>query len=275
MTPNHASSIAVVRMLAWRELVRFFRQRHRVVGALGQPLIFWILFGAGLSRSFRMGEAGDGPSFSEYYFPGTLMLTLLFTAIFATISIIEDRREGFLQGVLVAPVARWSIVAGKVGGGVAIALIHGVVYLAFGLTLHLNKNIGDWLQLAGLLVISAWAMTCLGFVIAWRLDSTQGFHAVMNLLLMPMWLLSGAFFPLPSLLGGESLGQVALHWLMRLNPLTYCVAGVRRLWGAAELPTGFYQPSLATAWIVAIVFALAMQALAVAVTAKRSKGDWQ
>ena len=97
----------------------------------------------------------------------------------------------------------------------------------------------------------------------------------MNLVLMPMWLLSGAFFPLPSLSGGESLGQVALHWLMRLNPLTYCVAGVRRLWGAGELPTGFYQPTQPTAWIVAILFAVLLQVAAVAVCAKRSKGDWQ
>lgn len=95
------------RTLCWREIVRFFRQRNRVIGALGQPILFWLLFGTGLSRSFRMSPgAENGQSFLQYYLPGTLVLILLFTAIFATISIIEDRREGFLQSVLVAPVPR-------------------------------------------------------------------------------------------------------------------------------------------------------------------------
>ena len=85
--------------LCWRECVRFFRQRNRVIGAVGQPILFWLLFGAGMNQMFQVQQQ----SFSEYYFPGTMVLILLFTAIFATISIIEDRREGFLQSVLVAP----------------------------------------------------------------------------------------------------------------------------------------------------------------------------
>ncbi|MFM7845419.1 MAG: ABC transporter permease, partial [Planctomycetota bacterium] len=119
MNPNaKPSPLPLILMLAWRELARFLRQRHRVIGAVGQPLLFWILFGAGLQRSFRLTTDGEGgPNFMEYYFPGTLMLTLLFTAIFATISLIEDRREGFLQAVLVAPVPRWAMVVGKVLGG--------------------------------------------------------------------------------------------------------------------------------------------------------------
>ena len=108
-----------------RELVRFFRQRNRVFGALGQPIIFWLLFGAGLQR--------EQPTLDyAHFFPGTLVMILLFTAIFATISIIEDRREGFLQGVLVAPVPRWSMVLGKVLGGAAIAMLQGLVFLLLG-----------------------------------------------------------------------------------------------------------------------------------------------
>src|SRR3954466_12373933 len=113
----------VVATLCQRELVRFFRQKNRVFGALGQPIIFWILFGAGL-KSNQLDYA--------HFFPGTLVMILLFTAIFATISIIEDRREGFLQGVLVAPVPRWSMVLGKVLGGAAIAMIQGLLFLALG-----------------------------------------------------------------------------------------------------------------------------------------------
>ena len=102
----------VVGTLGWREIIRFFRQRNRVIGAVGQPILFWLLFGAGLQKSFSLSAAGaSGQSFLEYYFPGSLMLVLMFTAIFATISIIEDRKEGFLQSVLVAPVqsgaGRW------------------------------------------------------------------------------------------------------------------------------------------------------------------------
>src|SRR6266566_1882781 len=110
----------VVGTLCERELVRFFRQKNRVFGALGQPIIFWLLFGAGL-RSNNLGYA--------HFFPGTLVMILLFTAIFATISIIEDRREGFLQGVLVAPIPRQTIVLGKVLGGTILAAGQGLIFL--------------------------------------------------------------------------------------------------------------------------------------------------
>src|SRR3954465_575513 len=113
----------VVGTLCQRELVRFFRQKNRVFGALGQPIIFWLLFGAGL-KSNNLDYA--------HFFPGTLVMILLFTAIFATISIIEDRREGFLQGVLVAPIPRWSMGLGKVLGGATIAMVQGIMCLALG-----------------------------------------------------------------------------------------------------------------------------------------------
>ena len=121
----------VIFTLSQRELVRFFRQRNRVFGALGQPIIFWLLFGAGLGTA-RVGSGPDGRLDYSHFFPGTLVMILLFTAIFATISIIEDRREGFLQGVLVAPVPRWSMVLGKVLGGAAIAMLQGLVFLFLG-----------------------------------------------------------------------------------------------------------------------------------------------
>ena len=99
-----SAGIFTVRALCWREMIRFFRQRNRVVGAIGQPIVFWLLFGAGLRQSYRLSESGEaGQTALEYLFPGSLVLILLFTAIFATISIIEDRKEGFLQAVLVAP----------------------------------------------------------------------------------------------------------------------------------------------------------------------------
>ncbi len=152
-------------LAAWtlcrREWVRFVRQRNRVFGAIGQPLIFWLLFGAGFGPSFQTGaNSTGGLSYREYFFPGTLVLILLFTAIFATISIIEDRREGFLQSVLVAPIPRWSMVLGKLLGGTLIAVAQGSLFLLLGL--HAGICISAPLALAA---IVAWM-----FVVALSLD---------------------------------------------------------------------------------------------------------
>jgi ABC-2 type transport system permease protein len=196
-------------------------------------------------------------------------MILLFTAIFATISIIEDRREGFLQGVLVAPVPRWSMVLGKVLGGSAIAMIQGLIFLALG---WLADNLG-WFQVISptftgligailmILVVSI-ALTALGFLIAWRMDSTQGFHAIMSVFLLPMWLLSGAFFP--SNVGG------LLGWIVRVNPLTYGVAGLRHYLQNGADPA---LPSLAACWLVSLVFAGMMLAAAWWIAGTRSTAD--
>src|SRR3954465_12100543 len=152
----------VVGTLCQRELVRFFRQKNRVFGALGQPIIFWLLFGAGL-KSNNLDYA--------HFFPGTLVMILLFTAIFATISIIEDRREGFLQGVLVAPIPRWSMVLGKVLGGTAIAMLQGTVFLLLGLIASklgwfdvIQPTVTGFLAALLLMFVVSVALTGLGFL---------------------------------------------------------------------------------------------------------------
>ena len=250
--------------LARREWVRFIRQRNRVFGAIGQPIIFWLLFGAGLGPSFRWTAAAGDMSYREYFFPGTLILILLFTAIFTTISIIEDRREGFLQSVLVAPVPRWATVLGKLLGGTLIALAQGMLFLLLAPTLGLSLTPLSLLSATAFLFAVAFGLTGLGFVLAWRLDSTQGFHAVMSVLLMPMWLLSGAFFPAES---------GVLGWIVRLNPLTYGVAGLRQMlyWGSETPPTGM--PSLALCWGVTLAFALLTFAAAWHTAGRRTTGD--
>jgi ABC-2 type transport system permease protein len=260
--------------LCWREMVRFFRQRNRVVGAVGQPVLFWLLFGVGLKSSFELSAAGEsGQSFLEYYFPGTLVLILLFTAIFTTISIIEDRREGFLQSVLVAPIPRWSMVLGKIGGGTLIALLQGLIFLLLALTLEVRFELLGLLLLVGFLLVAAIGLTGLGFVIAWKMESTQGFHAIMSLVLLPMWLLSGAFFPVPALTDQATWSQVVLHWGMRVNPVTYIVAGVRRSL-FDQLPTNvIYSPNLEVCWGVTLGFALLMFLLAIKISAQRTSGD--
>ena len=259
--------------LCRREVVRFLRQPNRVVGALGQPLVFWLLLGAGLQRSFRMEDSAE-LSFLEYYFPGTIVLILLFTAIFATISIIEDRREGFLQAVLVAPVPRWSMVLGKVMGGALIAATQGMLFLLLAPLVDIELTIGRFCGAALLLLIASIGLTALGFVIAWRMESTQGFHAIMNLALMPMWLLSGAFFPVPALTAGSDVGQWLLHWIMRLNPVTYCVAGLRHILYDVEIGRDFWSPASAwICWLITLAFTLVIFIAAVRMSRQRIQGD--
>ncbi len=243
--------------LAERELVRFFRQRNRVFGALGQPIIFWLLF----SEGFRGSDLNYA-----HFFPGALVMILLFTAIFATISIIEDRNEGFLQSVLVSPAPRWAMVLGKVLGGAAIAMLQGLLFLVLGAaTLGLVSSVADVLLAIVLMAIIAVALTALGFSIAWRMESTHAFHAIMSVFLLPMWLLSGAFFPA----GGEGL----LAWVVRLNPLTYGVAGLRHDLKLSGTATVDALPAPAVCWIVTLAFAAAMLALAWRVASTRTAGD--
>lgn len=241
-----------------RELVRFFRQPSRIAGAAGSPLIFWILIGSGLSGSFRLPGGPADLDYLEYFFPGTMVLTLLFAAIFSTISVIEDRNQGFLQGVLVAPVPRAAIAAGKVLGGATLAWMQSVVFLALAPLSGIRLTVPSALAAAGVLAVLGIALTAVGFAFAWRVDSVQGFHAVMNLLLVPMWLLSGAFFPLS---GAPSW----LELLMKLNPLTYGVAALRwALYGSAEsVGPGLPGPAAALAvTLAAAVLAFGLDLLA-------------
>ena len=264
---------AVVYHLCWRELVRFFRQRNRVIGSIGTPLVMWIIFGLGLDRSFSAGtSSGAAPGFLHYYFPGSLVLILMFTAIFTSISIIEDRREGFLQSVLVSPVSRSSMVLGKVLGGAIIALIQALLFLSVALFLDVSWSPGRFLALLVLLFAAALMMTSLGFVFAWRMESTQGFHAIMNLVLMPMWLMSGSFFPVPAL-ANSSVAQMAVHWCMRMNPLTYVVALVRELLYAQPLGKEYWTASTNTNTIVVVAGLILFFTMAVRISRTRVSGD--
>ncbi len=268
-----ARSLLPVYTLAKRELVRFFRQRTRIIGALGQPVVFWVLFGAGLRGT-------TGPQWSEggyqaYFFPGIAVLVVLFTAIFSTISIIEDRREGFLQGVLAAPVPRVSIVFGKLAGGAILAVLQAGLFLLIGPALNL-LGLAPTMELAvtpvgvigtvGFLGLLSLALVALGFCIAWPMDSTQGFHAIMSVFLMPMWLLSGAFFP--------ATGSGWLTAVVRANPLTYGVAGLRRLLnGEVTGPALPGYPSMAVCLTVTAAFGLGCTLLAVWLTGRRASPD--
>ncbi|HLG42163.1 MAG TPA: DUF420 domain-containing protein, partial [Planctomycetota bacterium] len=169
-----------------------------------------------------------------------------FTAILSTISIIEDRREGFLQSVLASPASRAAIVMGKMLGGTSVAVIQGALFLLLAPTVGVSLTIGSFLASAAVLGLVAFALTGLGFVIAWRMDSTQGFHAIMNLFLMPMWFLSGAVFP-------EAGAPGWMAALIKANPLTYGVSALRAalageaMWAPAAITAAFGVVTLAAA----------------------------
>ncbi len=243
---GHAAQ--AIEALWWRDIVRFYRQRSRIVGALATPLLFWLLLGSGFSGSFRAGGAESSVGYATFFYPGVMVMIVLFTAIFSTISVIEDRREGFLQAVLVAPISRGAIVAGKILGGSTLALGQAAILLAAMPWLDIHPGASGVALAVLVLTLISFALTGLGFIIAWQLDSTQGFHAIMNLVLMPMWLLSGAFFP----------PQGASSWLRPLivmNPLTYGVAALRE--ALAPGAAGVDAPSFGFSLGVTFVFALA------------------
>jgi ABC-2 type transport system permease protein len=243
-----------------RELQRFFRQRSRIAGALGTPLVFWLLLGSGVGRSISLPAQAGTTSYLEYFFPGTIVMILLFTSIFSTISIIEDRREGFLQAVLVAPVGRSTIVMGKMLGSTSLALIQGVLFLALGPFVGVAPAAIP--MTIATLALVAFGLTGLGYVLAWSLDSTQGFHAIMNLFLIPMWLLSGAVFP-------ASGAPAWLQWVIAINPLTYGVGLVRWALYGPESYAALGAPDPLLSLGVTAAFALFTFGLALRVTLKR------
>jgi ABC-2 type transport system permease protein len=252
--------------LCQRELVRFLRQRSRIIGALATPILFWIVLGAGVGHSFHAGVPG-GDNFMQYFFVGTLIMILLFTAIFSTISVIEDRREGFLQSVLVAPVSPMAIVLGKVLGGTLLATGQGIIFLLLAPLIGVSLTPGSFLAAVGIMLLVGFALSALSFCIAWRMSSTQGFHVIMNLFLLPMWFLSGAMFPAQ---GAKSV----MRWIMSINPLTYGVSALRRAlyWSdsaALALPGWF------TCLGVSILFALIMFLAAAKIAQGRVAADWQ
>ncbi|HZT33833.1 MAG TPA: ABC transporter permease [Bryobacteraceae bacterium] len=231
-----------------RELVRFWRQKSRVLGVVASPLVFWLLIGYGSGNLAQ-------------FFPGALVLTVLFSAIFSTISIIEDRREGFLLSMLVSPASRTSLVLGKILGAATLAWLQGLIFLAFAPLARIPLTLESVLALAGVVFLVSFTLTGLGFVIAWKMNSSQGFHAIMNLLLVPMWMVSGSLFPMSTAHGWVR----ALMWV---NPLTYSIAAMNHLMGLERLTGG---PGLWPSLAVTIGFGLALLVASGLLAAQKSE----
>ena len=233
--------------LWWREVVRFYRQRSRVVGVIASPVLFWLVIGSGFGTSFRSGSAAGQQHYLDYFYPGALIMIVLFTSIFTMMSVIEDRKEGFLLSVMVAPVPRSAVVLGKVLGGTTLSTIQGLIFLVFAPFVGVHIGLGQLLLVVLVVFLVSFALTALGFAIAWPMDSTQAFHAIINLFLIPLWLLSGALFPLSGASGW-------LRLLMRINPLTYGVEALREL----LYPASASAASLSTSIMALVLFTICM-----------------
>lgn len=255
--------IQVVFALARREFVRFVRQPQRVIGSVAQPLLFWLFLGSGFSSSFR-APGMENVSYLEYFYPGVMLMMMLFASIFSSITIIEDRDAGFLQGVLVAPVSRLSIVLGKVLGCTSIAMVQTLIFTVAAPFLGLHLGFGSLVMLLMGFVLTGVGFSALGFLLAWGMKSTSAFHAVMMVFLMPLWMLSGALFP---------LGNVpqAMKLVMLANPVSHALIIIRAPFysGARTL---LADPHYLISLAVTIAWAVACLGLSMARVNKREKG---
>jgi ABC-2 type transport system permease protein len=205
-----------------RQLKRYFRSRSRIVGSLGQPILFLVALGFGLGPVFQ--KAGQG-NYIQFLVPGIVAMSVLFTAVFSGIEIIWDRQFGFLKETLVAPVSRYEIMIGRTLGGATVAMIQGVI--VFVISFFAGFRPSGWGEMGIVFVfmfLTAMLFTAVGTAIASVLEDMQGFQLIMNFLIMPLFFLSGALFPLDNLPG-------ILKVIISIDPLSYGVDGMR---GALE-----------------------------------------
>jgi ABC-2 type transport system permease protein len=207
--------------IVWRrELIRFANDRIRIVTALIQPLLFLFVLGSGLQQ--LSSASTDGVDLKTFIYPGILCLAVMFTAMFSAASIVWDREFGFLREMMVAPVRRSSIVIGKCLGGATVASFQGIILLALAGTVHVPYDPALILGVFGLQLLLAFSITAFGVMVAVRITSMQSFMGLMQMVVMPMFFISGAMFPVSNLPGW-------LAFLNRIDPLTYAVDPMRRL----------------------------------------------
>lgn len=185
--------LRTIQVLCQREVLRTFKEPSRMLGVVVQPLVFWFVIGSGFMPNFRMN--GTDEHYLAFFYPGVLAMVLLFTAIFSTITLIEDRASGLMQAVLVAPAHRYALVLGKVLGIVSIALLQGGLFLCAAPFSGVSLAAVNWPFLFVVMMLGSLVLALWGFVVAWWLDSSTAYHAFMSIFLIPLWIVSGAMFP--------------------------------------------------------------------------------
>jgi ABC-2 type transport system permease protein len=242
-----------------REVVKFWRDKPRIIGATVQPALFLLLLGTGIGKgiphAFNVEPSGREfapgvPDYLTFIYPGIIAMTLLFTSVFSAISIIWDREIGFLKEVMVAPISRGAVALGKTLGGSTVAMLQGCLMLLFAPFLHIQFSWASALALLPLLLYISVSLTAMGIAAASRMRSMQGFTVIMNFLTLPMFFLSGAMFPVDGLPRWMSV-------LVNLNPLTYGVDALR------SVLIGFHRFEVLQDLIVMGAFGVAMLWLAV------------
>lgn len=208
----------VIYILWLRQVKKYFRSRSRIIGSLGQPILFLLAFGFGFGSIYQRAGAGN---YIQFLTPGIIAMTILFTSIFTGIEIIWDRQFGFLKETMVAPVSRLEIMIGRTLGGATVATLQGLI--VFILTLFVGFRPQNLVQLPLALLFAFMIgvlFTSLGTAIASKLEDMQGFQLIMNFLVMPIFFLSGALFPLQGL-------PKFLEYVTKVNPLSYGIDGLR------------------------------------------------
>jgi ABC-2 type transport system permease protein len=229
-----AGTLRGIYIVWYRDLLRYWRDRVRAIVGLAQPLLFLVVFGAGLGSSlggaFSGNAASGGLSYAQFVYPGVMGMAVLFSAIFGAMSIVWDREFGFLKEILVAPIDRSAVAIGKALGGATQAMIQGVVLLVLAPIIGVKLDIGSVLLLLPFLFILAFALSAMGVALASRMTSMQGFQIVMNFLMMPLFFLSGSLFPLTNVPDWMAV-------LGRLDPVSYGMDPIRRIVLGATLPS--------------------------------------
>lgn len=219
--------LSTIYVLWRRDLMRFFTQPARLAGALLQPLILWFILGSGLTPTFEM--PGIEIAYLEYFFPGVVMMVLVFSSIFSTISIIEDRSQGFIQMVLAGPGSRSALVIGKCLGSTSVALLQVAVFILLAPVAGISLGNIAWPLLLSTMMLMSLGLTAFGFFVAWLVNNSNGYHAVQITFLMPLWVLSGAMFP------PHTEGSV-FGFLMGLNPIAHGMTGLRHAFYEGSAP---------------------------------------
>src|SRR2546421_6023803 len=220
--PKHSigSELRAIRIVWRRDLIRFVSDRIRIVSSLVQPLLFLFVMGSGLQQLSSAGT--HGVNLKTFIYPGILCISVVFTAMFSAASIVWDREFGFLREMMVAPVRRSSIVIGKCLGGATVACTQGIIMILLAPLVHVPYNVLLILGIFGLQLLLAFSITAFGVMIAVRIKQMQAFFGVMQMIVMPMFFISGALFPVSNLPGW-------LTFLNRIDPLTYAVDPMKRL----------------------------------------------
>ena len=259
-----------VYIIWYRDVLRFARDRGRLIVSFAQPLLYLLIFGTGLSSSLRGASGGfsGGLQYQQFIYPGVIGMSVLFTAMFGAMSIVWDREFGFLKEVLVAPISRAAVAVGKTLGGATQASIQGLIMLALAPVVGVRLTVVNVLELIPMIFVLAFALSAVGVALGARMRSLQGFQMVMNFLMMPMFFLSGALFPLSANL------PAWMTVLTRLDPAAYGVDPLRRaVLGPAgdRLGLTLFGQTLAVWTEEALVLGFGLLMLAIAIRSFRQR----